>query len=128
MEGGSKRTERQRGGNLPRKWSLESLDFRISVEKLKFRDPRKLKFSPPPSNFRRFDPPILVSKICKKVRLFVTESIVYTCGHSIPPEEFLGPRTPLGGLKGRESPPPICITIPVPFVSTIFKRKVGQAV
>ena len=55
------------GGNSPRKLSLESFDFltrksrifdRISVEKGQIQGPLKSQNFHPPSNFRRFDPPL----------------------------------------------------------------------
>ena len=68
---GGQNVPNARGGNSPRKLPLEDLDFwplnwrfslLISVERGQFQGPLKgpLKvqnFHPPPSNFRRFDPP-----------------------------------------------------------------------
>ena len=69
---GGQNVPKARGGwELTRKLSLESLDFwppncgffyRISVERVKNQGPPKIQSFHPPSNFRRFDPPIPISK------------------------------------------------------------------
>ena len=67
------------GGNSPRKLSLQSLDFwppnwgffcRTSIEKGQITGPPKNQNCHPPSNFRRFDPPLSRSPSFRWARRF----------------------------------------------------------